>query len=399
MSTRPSCALVGWTKASCIGSGWIASRSARSISIAGPASSSAADHTTSAILQRTSPPTNAGPRPMCSLCSTTSSPATFRSLAAVTELALWGCISVPPSTVRRRTHRIRPDIAYSGRTLGSAVRRCAGCVRGLRRTQGSGQRAAARRRIAGRASPACPVQAFRVGRNVYATQFHPELDVAGICTRIEVYKDFGYFDPDTAESLKESTRHSKVIYPPAILGRRSIGSRPDRPRAPRTVRWMRLSASREVSRHRREWTGDPAPHSGSGHELLFRQGHLVIGSSSARRAVPRPHRSGPSPAGQVMDDRGVTAVATGPRSLAELSTQALVDAARSRRDSAFGTRITYSPKVFIPLTRLCRDRCGYCTFATAPRSLTAPYLSADEVLAIASAGAEAAAPRSVVHPG
>jgi len=68
-------------------------------------------------------------------------------------------------------------------------------------------------------SPACPVQAFRVGRNVYATQFHPELDVAGICTRIEVYKDFGYFDPDTAESLKESTRHSKVIYPPAILRR------------------------------------------------------------------------------------------------------------------------------------------------------------------------------------
>ena len=100
-----------------------------------------------------------------------------------------------------------------------------------------------------------------------------------------------------------------------------------------------------------------------------------------------------------MDDRGVTAVATGPRSLAELSTQALVDAARSRRDSAFGTRITYSPKVFIPLTRLCRDRCGYCTFATAPRSLTAPYLSADEVLAIASAGAEAGCHGSVVHPG
>jgi GMP synthase (glutamine-hydrolysing) len=68
-------------------------------------------------------------------------------------------------------------------------------------------------------SPACPVQAFRVGRNVYATQFHPELDVAGICTRIEVYKHFGYFDPDTADSLKESTRHSNVIYPPAILRR------------------------------------------------------------------------------------------------------------------------------------------------------------------------------------
>jgi GMP synthase (glutamine-hydrolysing) len=68
-------------------------------------------------------------------------------------------------------------------------------------------------------SPACPVQAFRVGLNIYATQFHPELDVAGICTRIEVYKHFGYFDPDTAESLKESTRHAKVIHPPAILRR------------------------------------------------------------------------------------------------------------------------------------------------------------------------------------
>jgi GMP synthase (glutamine-hydrolysing) len=68
-------------------------------------------------------------------------------------------------------------------------------------------------------SPACPVQAFRVGHSVYATQFHPELDIAGICTRIEVYKHFGYFDPHTAESLKESTRHCKVIYPPAILRR------------------------------------------------------------------------------------------------------------------------------------------------------------------------------------
>ena len=52
----------------------------------------------------------------------------------------------------------------------------------------------------------------------------------------------------------------------------------------------------------------------------------------------------------------MTAVATVPRSLAALSTQALIDAARSRRDGAFGTRITYSPKVFIPLTRLCRDQ-------------------------------------------
>ncbi len=51
--------------------------------------------------------------------------------------------------------------------------------------------------------------------------------------------------------------------------------------------------------------------------------------------------------------------------------------------------VTYSPKVFIPLTMLCRDRCGYCTFAQSPARLTAPYLTPDEVLAIATRGAEA----------
>ena len=50
--------------------------------------------------------------------------------------------------------------------------------------------------------------------------------------------------------------------------------------------------------------------------------------------------------------------------------------------------VTYSRKVFIPLTRLCRDRCHYCTFATTPGRVEAPYLSPDEVLAIARAGAE-----------
>ena len=49
--------------------------------------------------------------------------------------------------------------------------------------------------------------------------------------------------------------------------------------------------------------------------------------------------------------------------------------------------ITYSRKVFIPLTRLCRDRCGYCTFATVPHRLDSPYLEPDEVLAIARQGA------------
>jgi len=67
----------------------------------------------------------------------------------------------------------------------------------------------------------------------------------------------------------------------------------------------------------------------------------------------------------------------------------LMEAARCRRDPAHGNRISYSPKVFIPLTQLCRDVCRYCTFAHAPRDLPSPYLSVDEAIAIAAAGARA----------
>lgn len=62
--------------------------------------------------------------------------------------------------------------------------------------------------------------------------------------------------------------------------------------------------------------------------------------------------------------------------------------ARKIRDQAFGSRVTYSPKVFIPLTMLCRDKCGYCTFAQPPARLENPYLSAEQVLAIAKQGAK-----------
>ncbi|HET7688962.1 MAG TPA: glutamine amidotransferase [Nocardioidaceae bacterium] len=68
-------------------------------------------------------------------------------------------------------------------------------------------------------SEACPVQAFRVGANVYATQFHPELDVPGIVTRIEAYKTYGYFDPASAEDLKDAARASDVRHPMALVRR------------------------------------------------------------------------------------------------------------------------------------------------------------------------------------
>src|SRR5579871_5919464 len=60
--------------------------------------------------------------------------------------------------------------------------------------------------------------------------------------------------------------------------------------------------------------------------------------------------------------------------------------AAAKRDAAFGRTITYSRKVFIPLTKLCRDVCHYCTFAERPRAGHPVYLSPDEVLAIARAG-------------
>ncbi|WP_291826848.1 5-amino-6-(D-ribitylamino)uracil--L-tyrosine 4-hydroxyphenyl transferase CofH [Candidatus Microthrix sp.] len=75
--------------------------------------------------------------------------------------------------------------------------------------------------------------------------------------------------------------------------------------------------------------------------------------------------------------------------LLELPHAELLARAAARRDAAFGNRVTYSPKVFIPLTMLCSDRCGYCTFAQPPARLEHPYLGLDEVLKLARAGAEA----------
>ena len=60
------------------------------------------------------------------------------------------------------------------------------------------------------------------------------------------------------------------------------------------------------------------------------------------------------------------------RSLLDLPLGELLARARDVRDAATGTRVTYSPKVFIPLTMLCRDKCGYCTFAQPPARLDAP---------------------------
>ena len=74
--------------------------------------------------------------------------------------------------------------------------------------------------------------------------------------------------------------------------------------------------------------------------------------------------------------------------ISEISTPELMSRARAIRDETFGSRVTYSPKVFIPLTMLCRDKCGYCTFAQPPAHLENPYLTAEQVLSIAKQGAK-----------
>jgi len=66
---------------------------------------------------------------------------------------------------------------------------------------------------------ACPVQMFRVGNNVYATQFHPEGDAEGFATRIQVYRHHGYFEPEQAEELIATVNGVQTPWAQEILRR------------------------------------------------------------------------------------------------------------------------------------------------------------------------------------
>ena len=75
-----------------------------------------------------------------------------------------------------------------------------------------------------------------------------------------------------------------------------------------------------------------------------------------------------------------------PRALLDASLEELCEEARALRARGHGRLVTYSPKVFIPLTTLCRDVCHYCTFARPPRRGERAFMTIDEVLEIARAG-------------
>jgi FO synthase len=85
----------------------------------------------------------------------------------------------------------------------------------------------------------------------------------------------------------------------------------------------------------------------------------------------------------------ITDIALAERLLSDTTPfETLLAAASMLRDRGHGRRVTYSRKVFLPLTQLCRDRCGYCTFAQAPLPGKRAYMTVDEVLEVASKGAE-----------
>ena len=65
----------------------------------------------------------------------------------------------------------------------------------------------------------CPVQAFRIGRNVYATQFHPELDAVAICDRIDAYSAPRLLRAARAGDLKAAAREAMVTEPARLLAR------------------------------------------------------------------------------------------------------------------------------------------------------------------------------------
>ncbi len=66
-------------------------------------------------------------------------------------------------------------------------------------------------------SESCPIQMIKYKQNIYATQFHPEMDAEGLVARILVYENQGYFDPSEKENLLTRVREENIVYPQQIL--------------------------------------------------------------------------------------------------------------------------------------------------------------------------------------
>ncbi len=147
-----------------------------------------------------------------------------------------------------------------------------------------------------------------------------------------------------------------------------------------------------------EGVGGTGPLGGHGHHAPAPPGDVPrqrVGGRqpAAELAVTLPHRNSVPPGRQVSSQAllrhsGVGTSLCGhgrrpplidPSDVLRAPLPELMAEAARIRDAAHGDRVTFSPKVFIPLTMLCRDRCGYCTFAKPPARLDSPYLELDEV--------------------
>jgi len=100
-----------------------------------------------------------------------------------------------------------------------------------------------------------------------------------------------------------------------------------------------------------------------------------------------------------MAETVTTAVDERLRSLLQETSADLAPRAYEIARSAFGNLVTYSPKVFLPITKLCRDRCGYCTFAQPPAHLPSPYMEMEEILAIVEQGKAAGCTEALLTLG
>ena len=85
--------------------------------------------------------------------------------------------------------------------------------------------------------------------------------------------------------------------------------------------------------------------------------------------------------GSLIEDDALSFLSAGPD-----ATKEICAAAAFMRDQGKGNIVTFSPKVFIPLTHLCRDFCGYCTFRQAPSESKTLYLTPDEILSVVKEG-------------
>jgi methionyl aminopeptidase len=215
-STTGSDGRPGWATPTCTACSSRRTSSAGSSSTTGPASCSVAAPSTPATRSRPSPRSSAGSRPSSAPCSTRSWRGTSRSWAPATASGCWAPTSGDRGPQVPRTGGAAVDLAHGrrhGRPLFAGVPREFAAYGGHKEALAGLPDQA----VLLAESAACPVQAFRVGRNVYATQFHPELDLAGICTRIEVYRHAGYFEPDQAEVLKARAAEVDVTHPVTLL--------------------------------------------------------------------------------------------------------------------------------------------------------------------------------------